>query len=133
MVLVALGPFSLSQLPYLVKDIRPGSDEWGALSSTPVRRALGLARATQGRARSASVANPPPPAHVQYIGRGVGFKGFFYFAATDGVHGRELWKSDGTPGSATMVKDMTPAGGGRYGDGGTSFVRAAVSNPLTLR
>ena len=31
-----------------------------------------------------------------------------FFVATDRVHGFELWKTDGTPGGTTMVKDIAP-------------------------
>ncbi|MEE9336790.1 MAG: ELWxxDGT repeat protein, partial [Methylococcaceae bacterium] len=34
--------------------------------------------------------------------------GMFYFNANDGVHGEELWQSDGTPNGTTMIKDLLP-------------------------
>src|SRR5581483_9733466 len=34
--------------------------------------------------------------------------GVVYFAATDGVHGTELWKSNGTEAGTVMVKEIMP-------------------------
>ena len=38
----------------------------------------------------------------------VKYNGEIYFRADDQVHGRELWKSDGTEAGTTMVKDIYP-------------------------
>lgn len=42
------------------------------------------------------------------------FDGMMYFTATDGVHGLELWKSDGTATGTRMVKDIIPGGEGSF-------------------
>ena len=58
--------------------------------------------------------------------------GTLFFTARDGVHGRELWKSDGSEGGTVLVKDIHPGAGGTYYDdpsdltvaGGTVFLGA---------
>ena len=37
------------------------------------------------------------------------FNGAVYFQADDGIHFRELWKSDGTAAGTVLVKDINPA------------------------
>jgi ELWxxDGT repeat protein len=37
-----------------------------------------------------------------------------FFAATDGVHGQELWRSDGTGAGTKLVRDIAPGGANAY-------------------
>ncbi len=40
--------------------------------------------------------------------------GIEYFAADDGLHGRELWRTDGTTSGTLLVKDIAPGEGSSY-------------------
>jgi RNA polymerase sigma factor (sigma-70 family) len=84
----------------MVKDINPGpasSVEWRRPGDTAPP---GLSRVI------------PPGSTVQRHGLGTdtmaAVNGTLFFTADDGVHGLELWKSDGTAAGTVMVKDIAP-------------------------
>lgn len=51
----------------------------------------------------AGAGNSSPYAFISY-------QGFVYFAATDGINGFQLWRTDGTAGGTTLFKNFSPGG-----------------------
>jgi ELWxxDGT repeat protein len=52
--------------------------------------------------------------------------GRLFFAARDGIHGSELWASDGTTDGTAMIKDVNQGGAFRVARHGTSNFRKAT-------
>src|SRR5262249_17967576 len=115
----------------LVKDIRPGSSPYGfPLSSSPTNltavgntlffaandgvtgeelwksdgtaAGTGLVKDIRPGSNPDGSANGTAPQHLTAV------DGTLFLAADDGVHGTELWKSDGTGASTVLVKDIRP-------------------------
>lgn len=51
------------------------------------------------------------PFSTQFVELG----GVLYFTSSDGIHGTELWRTDGTSAGTRMVKDICPGPGGELG------------------
>jgi ELWxxDGT repeat protein len=66
----------------------------------------------------------PQPFSPSFLADLTAIGGTLFFTANDGVHGRELWKSDGTPDGTVLVKDINPGPGHSFPGGITD--RTAV-------
>ncbi len=51
------------------------------------------------------------PHGIPYYSQGLAVGGVLYFAANDGVHGQELWRTDGTSGGTGLAADINPGPG----------------------
>jgi ELWxxDGT repeat protein len=108
---------------YMVKDINPGTADSYAGPFAGVNGVLFLAAddgvhgmelwKSDGTAAGTVLVKDIDPGASGSIGLvyppcAAEFQGQLFFPATDGVHGKELWKSDGTEAGTLMVKDMNP-------------------------
>jgi ELWxxDGT repeat protein len=77
---------------------RTGSELWNASKRT----------AWSSKVIAAQVKDIYPGVTDSNMGEMVAFKGKLYFNADDGVHGNELWMSNGTSTGTILVKDINP-------------------------
>ena len=107
----------------LVKDIDPDDDgdDYGPIDLTGVGGRCSSpsttastagscgSRTAPRRARSWSrTSSPTTTATTSGPSSLTGVGGTLFFTADDGIHGRELWKSDGTKAGTVLVKDIDP-------------------------
>ena len=91
------------------KKIKIGHDDSdnGQLTGNEIDMIVGECSGDSGIVASiGSTGGPPRDARIS---QSVEMGGVLYFTADDGIHGNELWKSDGTLGGTEMVIDLTPA------------------------
>src|SRR5262249_18091383 len=109
----------------LVKDIGPGSGFSSNPSFlTPVGSTLYFSAfdaatelwksdgTTPGTVMVKRINTADPALHGSRPSALTSFNGNLYFMASDGIHGTELWKSDGTEAGTMLVKDLQPGAGG---------------------
>ena len=112
--------------PHMVLDINPNAAvlEPVATSWRSARRPTSPpTTASTGTSCGRATAPPPAPswsrtstpaAASSYPGNLTNVNGTLFFAANDGTHGYELWKSDGTAAGTVLVKDINPGSGDSY-------------------
>ncbi len=135
----------------LVKDIRPGSygyfpyssfpEELTAVNGTLFFRAndgihgIELWKSDGTEAGTLLVKDIRPGSSYGYpVGSNPGqltkVQGTLFFTANDGVHGTELWKSDGTPEGTVPIKDINATISGSYANGSFPSYLTAVNGVL---
>jgi ELWxxDGT repeat protein len=76
---------------------------------------------TVGTAMLAPIGPAPPELFQSFPGPSLVVNGTLFFTSNDGTDGLELWKTDGTIGGTTIVKDINPGAGSSYPASLTDF------------
>jgi ELWxxDGT repeat protein len=109
----------------MVKDIKPGADSsfaepLGVLGGMLLFQAADLEHGielwkTDGTEAGTTLVKDIWPGSPAFgwsePGEAIVANGVLYFAATDELHGREVWRSDGTAAGTYMLADVFPGGG----------------------
>jgi ELWxxDGT repeat protein len=74
------------------------------------------------------VGDAPNSSNPQYL---TAVDGTLFFSAIDGVHGAELWKSDGTAAGTVLVKDIFPGGSGYFNPNSGGYGFSSYARSLT--
>ena len=113
----------------LVRDIVPGNAPSGPNQLTEVDRTLFFyandaihggelwrSDGTRGGTKFVRDINPGEDTSAPRFGSGdlTNLTGVLFFTANDGIHGAELWRSDGTRAGTQLVSDIRPGSRGSY-------------------
>ena len=80
----------------------PGSADDGILQGSEVSMIFGACSEETGQVANIGSSSNPGISKMVEMGDNL------YFTADDGIHGNELWKTDGTVGGTSMVVDLSP-------------------------
>ena len=80
----------------------PGSADDGILQGSEVSMIFGACSEETGQVANIGSSSNPGITKMVEMGDNL------YFTADDGIHGNELWKTDGTVGGTSMVVDLSP-------------------------
>ena len=79
----------------------------------------------------ADISGTSTPNSIPSYSASLAVDGILYFAANDGVHGNELWQTDGTPAATGLVADIIPGMGSSNPFPWPPSAASSCSSPMT--